>query len=148
MKRLKSADIRELNLLKHYRLIRKWACRNNNLNDADLELLIYFDCMDLFTKQDFKIGTYAYSWDNRRWNKMIKNNWIVTWRQRNRTTQKYNIYKVSFKCKQLIARMYRIMLGEEDLPTSKRRNSIMKAKTYTDKVLITAIHNLNKDKTR
>ena len=148
MKRLKSADIRELNLLKHYRLIRKWACRNNNLNDADLELLIYFDCMDLFTKQDFKIGTYAYSWDNRRWNKMIKNNWIVTWRQRNRTTQKYNIYKVSFKCKQLIARMYRIMLGEEDLPTSKRRNSIMSGKTYTDKVLITAIHNLNKDKTR
>ena len=148
MKRLKSADIRELNLLKHYRLIRKWACRNNNLNDADLELLIYFDCMDLFTKQDFKIGTYAYSWDNRRWNKMIKNNWIVTWRRRNRTTQKYNIYKVSFKCKQLIARMYRIMLGEEDIPVSKRRNSIMRAKTYTDKVLITAIQNLNKDKTR
>ena len=40
------------------------------------------------------------------------------------------------------------MLGEEDLPTSKRRNSIMSGKTYTDKVLITAIHNLNKDKTR
>ncbi|OUU78042.1 MAG: hypothetical protein CBC30_00115 [Chloroflexi bacterium TMED70] len=148
MKKVNASDIRDLNLLKHYRLIRKWACKNNNLNDADLELLIYFDCMDLFTKQDFKIGTYAYSWDNRRWNKMVKNNWIVTWRQRNRTTQKYNIYKVSFKCKQLIARMYRIMLGEEDLPTSKRRNPIMRGKTYTDKVLITAIHNLNKDKTR
>ena len=148
MKRLKSADIRELNLLKHYRLIRKWACRNNNLNDADLELLIYFDCMDLFTKQDFKIGTYAYSWDNRRWNKMIKNNWIVTWRQRNRTTQKYNIYQVSFKCKQLIARMYRIMLGQDDVPVSKRRNTIMRGKTYTDKVLITAIKNVNQDKNR
>jgi hypothetical protein len=148
MKKVNASDIRDLNLLKHYRLIRKWACKNNNLNDADLELLIYFDCMNFFTKQDFKIGTYAYSWDNRRWNKMIKNNWVVTWRQRNRTTQKYNIYKVSFKCKQLIDRMYRIMLGEEDLPTSKRRNPIMKGKTYTDKVLITAIHNLNKDKTR
>ena len=148
MKKVNASDIRNLNLLKHYRLIRKWACKNNNLNDADLELLIYFDCMNFFTKQDFKIGTYAYSWDNRRWNKMIKNNWVVAWRQRNRTTQKYNIYKVSFKCKQLIARMYRIMLGEEDLPTSKRRNPIMRGKTYTDKVLITAIHNLNKDKTR
>ena len=146
--RLHSSDLKELNLLKHYRIIRKWACKTNDLNDADLELLIYFDCMDLFTKQDFKIGTYAYSWDNRRWNKLVKNNWIVTWRQRNRTTQKYNIYKVSFKCKQLIARMYRIMLGEEDIPVSKKRNSIMKAKTYTDKVLITAIKNLNRDKTR
>ena len=148
MRKLNSNDIKDLNLLKHYRLIRKWACRNNNLNDADLELLIYFDCMGLFTKQDFKIGTYAYSWDNRRWNKIIKNNWIVVWRNRNRTTQKYNIYKVSFKCRQLIARMYRIMLGEEDVPTSKRRNSIMHGKTYTDKVLITAIKNVNKDKTR
>ena len=148
MRKLNSTDIKDLNLLKHYRLIRKWACRNNNLNDADLELLIYFDCMNLFTKQDFKIGTYAYSWDNRRWNKMIKNNWIVVWRNRNRTTQKYNIYKVYFKCRQLIARMYRIMLGEEDVPTSKRRNSIMHGKTYTDKVLITAIKNVNKDKTR
>ena len=148
MRKLSSSDIKDLNLLKHYRLIRKWACRNNNLNDADLALLIYFDCMDIFTKQDFKIGTYAYSWDNRRWNKMIKNNWIVVWRNRNRTTQKYNIYKVSFKCRQLIARMYRIMLGEEDVPTSKRRNSIMHGKTYTDKVLITAIKNVNKDKTR
>ena len=79
---------------------------------------------------------------------MIKNNWIVVWRNRNRTTQKYNIYQVSFKCKQLVARMYRIMLGQEDVPISKRRNTIMRGKTYTDKVLITAIKNVNKDKNR
>ena len=143
MRTFNASDVKELNLLKHYRIIRKWACKN-----YDLELLIYFDCMGLFSKQDFKVGTYAYSWDNRRWNKMIKNDWIVVWRERNRTTQKYNIYKVSFKCKQLIARMYRIMLGEEDVPTSKKRNKIMRGKTYTDKVLITAIKNVNNDKTR
>ena len=131
-----------------FTVIRKWACRNNNLNDADLELLIYFDCMGLFSKQDFKVGTYAYSWDNRRWNKMIKSDWIVVWRKRNRTTQKYHIYKVSFKCKQLIARMYRIMLGDEDVPMSKKRNKIMRGETYMDKVLINAIKNVNNDKTR
>ena len=48
--RIEPSDIRELNLLKHYRIIRKWACKNYELNDADLELLIYFDCMDLFTR--------------------------------------------------------------------------------------------------
>ena len=148
MKRLEARDIKDMNLLKHYRVIRKWACRNNGLNDADLELLIYFDCMEYFTKHDFKIGTYAYSWDNRRWNRLLKEGWIVVWRKRNRTTQKYHIYKVSFKCKQLISRMYRIMLGEEDIPTSEKRNSIMKGKTYTDKVLQTAINNVNKDKSR
>ena len=68
----KARDLKDLNLLKHYRIIRKWACKNNGLNDADLELLIYFDCIDLFTIQDFKIGTYSYSWDNRRWNRLIQ----------------------------------------------------------------------------
>ena len=148
MKRLEARDIKDMNLLKHYRVIRKWACRNNGLNDADLELLIYFDCMEYFTKHDFKIGTYAYSWDNRRWNRLLKEGWIVVWRTRNRTTQKYNIYKVSFKCKQLISKMYRIMLGEEDIPSSEKRNSIMRGKTYTDKVLQTTIYNVNKDKNR
>ena len=145
--RLSATDIREMNLLKHYRIIRKWACRNNDLNDADLELLMYLDCTDLFTKQDFKAGSYSYSWDNRRWNRLLKEGWIVVWRKRNRTTQKYHIYKVSFKGKQLISRVYRMMLGEEDIPTSKR-NSIMTGKTYTDKVLRKAIKNVNKDKNR
>lgn len=146
--RIEASDIKRLNILKHYRIIRKWACRNNDLNDADLELLIYLDCIDLFTKKDFENGSYSYSWDNRRWNRLLKEGWIVVWRERNRTTQKYNIYKVSFKCKQLIQRVYRIMLGEEDIPTSERRNKIMKGKTYMDKVLITSINNVNKDKQR
>ena len=146
--RLEPTDIRELNLLKHYRIIRKWACKNYDLNDADLELLIYFDCMDLFTREDFKIGTYSYSWDNRRWNRLLKEGWILVWRKHNRTTQNYNIYKVSLKCKQLISRMYRIMLGTEDIPTSLARNKIMKGKTYMDKVMITSINNVNKDKNR
>ena len=127
MKKLEASDLKDLNLLKHYRIIRKWACKNNNLNDADLELLI---------------------WDNRRWNRLLKNDWIVVWRNRNRTTQKYNIYKVSFKCKQLISRMYRIMLGKDDIPTSSRRNKLVAGETYTDKVMTQAIYNVNKDKKR
>ena len=144
--RIEASDIKQLNILKHYRIIRKWACRNNSLNDADLELLIYLDCIDLFTKKDFEDGSYSYSWDNRRWNRLLKEGWIVVWRERNRITQKYNIYKVSFKCKQLIQRVYRIMLGEEDIPTSTKRNVIMKGKRYSDKVLIKSIKNVNNDK--
>ena len=148
MRKLTSSDLKDLNLLKHYRIIRKWVCRTCNLKDADLELLIYLDAIDHFTKDDFKKGTYSYSWDNRRWNRLLKEGWIVVWRERNRTTQKYNIYKVSFKCKQLISRMYRIILGEEDIPTSETRNTIMKRDTYSEKVLATSIINVNKDKTR
>ena len=82
MKRLEAGDVKNLNLLKHYRIIRKWACRNNGLTDAELELLIYLDCIDMFTIDDFKMGTYSFSWNNRRWNKLIQNEWIVVWRKR------------------------------------------------------------------
>jgi len=127
MKKLDAREIKDLSLLKHYRIIRKWACKNNGLTDAELELLIYLDCIGLFTK--------------RRWAKLKQNDWIIVWRHRNRTTQKYNIYKVSFKGQQLISRMYRIMLGEEDIPTSVRRNKIMKGDSYINKVLQTSINN-------
>ena len=142
--RVNSQDIKELKLLKHYRIIRKWACKSNNLNDADLELLIYLESIDLFTKNDFKKGTYSYSWDNRRWNRLLKQGWIKVWRERNRTTQKYHIYKVSVKCKQLTARMYRIMIGEEDMPTKYLSDN----NKYSWKVTAKAISFVNQDKQR
>ena len=142
MRKLTSSDLKELELLKHYRIIRKWASKTCDLKDADLELLIYLDALDHFRKEDFKTGQYSFSWDNRRWNKLLKRGWIQVWRHRNRTTQKYNIYKTSFKFKHLLSRIYRIMLGEEDLPDVKNK------KTYTDKVMAFAIANVNNDKKR
>jgi len=144
MRKLTSSDLKDLNLLKHYRIIRKWASKTCDLKDADLELLIYLDAINFFTKDDFKKGTYSYSWDNRRWNRLLKQGWITVWRKRNRTTQKYHIYKVSTKCKQLISRMYRIMIGEEDMPTKKFENN----SRYSFTVMKTAISNVNKDKKR
>jgi hypothetical protein len=140
--KLSSSDLKEIGLLKHYRIIRKWACKTCDLKDADLELLIYLDSIDFFTKDDFKKGTYSYSWDNRRWNRLLKQEWITVWRKRNRTTQKYHIYKVSYKCKQLISRMYRIMLGEEDMPTK----IFDKNNRYIYKVTAQAIRYANKEK--
>jgi len=148
MRKLTSSDLKDLNLLKHYRIIRKWVSKTCDLKEADLELLFYLEAIDFFTKQDFKTGTHSYSWDNRRWNRLLKEDWITVWRKRNRTTQKYHIYKVSFKGKQLISRIYRVMLGEEDIPETERANKIMKRESYMDKVLSNAILNVNADKTR
>lgn len=148
MRKLTPSDLKSLNLFKHYRIIRKWASKTCNIKEADLELLMYLDALDLFTKQDFKEGVYSYSWDNRRWNRLLKEDWIVVWRKRNRTTQKYHIYKTSFKFKQLLNRIYKIILGEEDIPTTERSNKIMKGDSYIHKVLSHSILNINKDKTR
>ena len=145
--RIEANYIRELNLLKYYRLIRKWACKTYGLKDADLELLVYLDCKSRFTRNEFISGAYTYSWDKNRWERLRKAGWIDVWRHRNRTTIKYSIYKTSFKCSQLISRIYRIMLGQEDLPTSER-NVFYGNKSYTDKVYNKAIDDMIKDKDR
>jgi len=137
-------NLRQLKLLKYYRLIRKWACKTYNLKDADLELLIYLDCKGRFTRNEFIDGSYTMSWDKNRWERLRQEGWIETWRHRNRTTIKYSIYKTSFKCSQLISRIYRIMLGQEDLPTSER-SIFYENKSYTDKVYNKAIDDMIKD---
>ena len=145
--RLSASDLREINLFKYYRLVRKWACKTYDLKDADLELLIYLDCKSHFTRNDFIEGVYTYSWDKARWERLRNEGWIDVWRHRNRTSIKYSVYKTSFKCKQLISRIYRILLAEEDLPTSER-SKFYNNKTYTDKVYNKAIDDMIKDKNR
>ena len=145
--KVESATLRELQLLKYYRLIRKWACKTYKLKDADLELLIYLDCKKRFTRNDFIDGQYTYSWDKDRWERLRREGWIEVWRHRNRTSIKYSIFHTSLKCKQLIMRIYRIMLGEEDLPTSSK-SIFYKNKTYTDKVYNKAIDDMIKDNER
>jgi len=145
--RLTSKDLREMNLFKYYRLVRKWACKTYDIKDADLELLFYLDCKKHFTRNDFIEGVYTYSWDKARWERLRSDGWIDVWSQRNRTTKKFTVYTTSFKCKNLINRIYRILLAEEDLPTSIR-SKFYKNKTYTDKVYNKAIDDIIKDKER
>ena len=142
--RISAQDLRQLQLLKYYRLIRKWACKTYNLKDADLELLIYLDCKNRFTRNEFIDGSYTMSWDKNRWERLRQDGWIEVWRHRNRTTIKYSIYKTSFKCSQLISRIYRIMLAQEDLPTSER-SVFYENVSYTDKVYNKAIDDMIKD---
>ena len=145
--KLNASDLRNLNIFKHYRLVRNWACKTYGLKDADLELLIYFDCIRRFTRNDYINGVYTMSWDKARWERLRNEGWIDVWRHRNRTTIKYSIFQTSFKCKRMITRIYNILLGYEDIPTSEQ-NVFYKNKTYTDKVFNKAIEDMLKDSNR
>lgn len=145
--RITPSDLRELNLLKYYRLVRKWACKSYDIMDADLELLIYLDCKKYFTRNDFIEGVTTYSWDKNRWERLRRDGWIDVFKHRNRTTVKFSVYKVSTKGTRLITRIYNILLGEEDIPT-KESSKFYKNKSYTDKVYNKAIDDMIKDKDR
>ncbi len=145
--RITADDLKEINLLKYYRVVRKWACNQNDLKDADLELLIYLNCLNRFTRDEFINGIYAYSWDKKRWDRLRDQGWIDVWRHRNRTTIKYSIFKTSQKCNMLISRIYRILLGEEDIPMTAS-NKYYNNKSYTDKVMNKVIDDMIKDPNR
>ena len=87
------------------------------------------------------------AWDKNRWEKLRKNGWVDVWREGDRKKSKGSIFKTSFKAQQLISRIYRVLLGEEDLPTSER-SVFYKNKTYTDKVFNKSIDDMIKDKDR
>ena len=136
----------KVDFLKYYRLISRWAAKNNNLSIADLELLFYLDPIIYFTIEDFKTGTLFYTWDKDRFYRLQKNNWIDKAHNAFGKKGDHNKYKVSKKGKLLINKIYRILVGQEDLPSSARRNKIMKRETYIDKVYSQAIKEFNKQK--
>lgn len=145
--RITWSDLKDAGILKYYRVVRKWARRTYDLKEADIELLIYLDSLNYFTRNQFMQGEYIYSWDKHRWERLRREGWINVWRERNRRDAKYAVYTSSFKCKQMIARIYKILAGEEDLPTSER-NIFYKNKSYTDKVFNKAIDDMIKDPDR
>jgi|TARA_R100001244_G_scaffold125952_1_gene96215 DNA-binding PadR family transcriptional regulator len=136
----------KVDFLKYYRLISRWATKNNNLNVADLELLFYLDPIIYFTIDDFKDGTLFYSWDKDRFYRLQRDGWIDKTHFGGGRRGDHNKYKVTQKGKLLINKIYRILIGEEDLPSSAKRNTIMKRKTYIDKVYSQAIKKFNKQK--
>jgi len=145
--KLSPKDLRDMNLFKYYRLTRRWVTKTYKLSSADFELLVYLDCKEFFRRQDFIDGSYTYTWDKNRWERLRREGWIDVFKERNRTSSKYAVYQMSRKAKSLITRVYRILLGEENLPQSSR-SVFYKNKTYTDKTFNKAIDDMIKDKER
>ena len=145
--RITTDDIKRIQLFKYYRIVRKWICKTNKLNDADLELLIYLNCLNRFTREEFINGVYSYSWDKHRWERVRRDGWIDDWRERNRTNRKCEGNKTAFKRKNMISRRNRNQLGEEDIQVAIK-NPYYKNESYTDKVMNKAIDDMIKDKDR
>ena len=69
------------------------------------------------------------------------------WRHGVKSRQEGSLYKVSMKTTQMLARIYRILAGEEDIPTGARQ-AVIKSDAYTDRMLQVAIKRINNDKER
>lgn len=137
--------LRDSKVFKWYRLVRKWAAKNYKLSEPDFEVLMFLYCERRFTIKEFKRGTYIVSWDTKRWKRFLDDGWVKVWRDANNYTQKYKIYQVTEKTRVMINRVYRILLGEEEIPVTNR-SKFYKNKTYTDKVMNRSIDFMIKEK--
>jgi len=147
MRRITFEDLRESKVFMYYRVVRGWARKTYDLGSADIELLFYLDGRGRFRREDFAEGVITYPWDAARWDRLRRDGWIDVWRHRNHTTRKYAIFQVSSKGKRMISRIYKILLGDEQLPVG-RKSKFSTPKTYADKTYATAIDKMIKDKDR
>lgn len=139
-----AADLRDAGFLKYIRTARRYFCDRYKIGPADFELLLYLDAMKRFTRKEWKLGAYTYSWDKHRWLRFMKDDWIEVFRNGNRKGGKANIYQLTHKSKLMIGRFYRVLAGEEDLPMTDR-NPYYFETSYKKKTMTKAIDEMNKD---
>lgn len=131
----------EHNFMKYYKVIKYWAKRNYNLTEADLEMLFFLHDERLFKTANFEEYNNIFSWDTSRFQRLMRNGMIHVWRKP--LGNEARLYELTRTGKRLITRMYQMMLGNEPIPTSPRRNTIFRSKRYSDKVYAMAINKFN-----
>ena len=122
--------------LKWYRTVRKVIAKQQDLTEPELEQLIFLDD-EYFTLARYQQSGLTLRWDRARLKRLIAEGWLEEYRPFKPPSQAA-LYKSTGKAHHLVKRIYRILEEKEDLPTSVRRNKIMKADdklSYSDKML-------------
>ena len=135
---------RKVDFLYGIRVIRKYLCNKYNLQQGDFELLCDLHALRKFRRQDFENGTVTLTWDKQRWKRLLDDEWIKVYRERNaKKGRNYKIYCLTYKGKTTIEYFYQILCGEKPIPETPQHNPIMKEETYNDKRYASAIRAFN-----
>ena len=130
----------EYTFLQFHRIIWTWATKNNKLSNRDLDILLYIFPLITFTKPQFDTalkemgstgGPILYS--------LKKRGWITIWS----TIKNKNYYTLTSKTNNLISRLHRMFMLEEQIPTSTRRNVIARSEKKKDKQLMDLFKSFN-----
>ena len=143
MSRRCDCDIR---YLANSRLVFKWATTNKGLSREDIELLIYLYDFGIFTIQQFKDGVLSYQWNNDKFYRLQREDWIKKIHDGVARHGEHNKYTVSGKAKHLLTTMDQYLRGEKPIPESERRNVLMRGATPTHDIYKEAIKRLNNKK--
>ena len=135
---------RKVDFLYGIRVVRRYFCTKHSISQGDFELLCDLHALKRFRKQDFENGTITLTWDKKRWERLLAEDWIKVYRERRpKHNQNYKIYSLTLKGKTQIENYYKILCGEKPIPETPQHNPIMKEETYNDKRYASAIRAFN-----
>lgn len=131
----------EYTFLQYSYIIKAWAKRNYNLTSRQLDVLFYLYPINVFTSGQFtailkELGISDYT----AFKKMKEEKWVTLWNQSG--NKKY--YVLSHKANELIKKIHRMCMLEEEIPMSERRNVIVRSKVKKDQELVDLFNIFNK----
>lgn len=134
----------EYNFLQYSYMIRQWARRNYNLTARQLDVLLYIYPLNVFTTTQFgealkEMGINDYTM----FKKMKDDGWVVLWTKSG--NKRY--HTLSHKANELIKRMHKMFMLEEEIPMSERRNVVVRSRKKSDRQL-TDLFKLFNDKVK
>ena len=128
--------------LKYWRVIRYFIKAKYKINTGELDVLLFLYSEKYFSKDKFNEFDELISWDVNRFNKLLRDGWVVVFRKRQ--GKKKALYEVSYKGRRMLGSMYKKLSGEE-IPESPSVNPMfLKNVSYTDKVYRNMIVEMNK----
>tara|TARA_B100001559_G_C16286039_1_gene522915 strand:- start:27 stop:476 length:450 start_codon:yes stop_codon:yes gene_type:complete len=128
--------------LKYWRVIRYFVKRQYNLTTGELEMLLFLNSEDIFSRDKFEEFEQLMPWSDDRFFKLKKQGWIELFRPK--TSRRKPLYQLSYKTNRLISSVYKKLNGQEIPVTSKRNKLFAKNVKYTDKVYRRMIKDMNK----
>lgn len=132
------------NFLKYFRAVRFWVKRKYKIGIADMEMILYLSGFRLFSLEDFDVYDNSVSWEKHRFQRLMREGWIVVWRKGNRYGK--SLYTVSAKARYMANSVHNKLLGNEPISENRRRNPIFSSKaTYADKVMRPLIKKMNRE---
>jgi len=128
--------------LKYFRVVRHWIRMKYEIGLPELEMLLFLHGEGLFKKSDFDEFQKLISWDTDRFDRMLRDKWIIVWRKR--TGNEATLYEISYRGKRMITNMYKILNGEEVISEDSKRNPMFKKNApYKDKLYRGMIRRMN-----
>ena len=94
----------KMDYLKFWRVIRYFIKAKYGLSQSDLDVVLFLYTESYFDKAKFKEFDRLLSWDINRFNRLLKEGWIVVFRKG--SGRRKSLYELSYKGKRVVSKFY------------------------------------------